>query len=623
DTAKVKWGTDNVKLRFVDSFKFLSTSLEKLVSYLDKSKLTITRSEFRNLNTEDFDLLTRKGVFPYEYVNSVDKLDETSLPPRESFYSSLTDEVVSEDDYQHATNDLRRLCIETLGDYSDLYLKTDVLLLADVFENFRDTCIETYGLDPTYYYLPGYTWDGMLKYTGIRFELLTDIDMVMFVERGIRGGLSQCSHRYARANNKYAPSYDPSEPSTYLMYFDVNNLYGWAMSESLPYGEFQWVDDVERFDVMSVSSDSVIGYILEVDLAYPQSVHDAHTDLPFCPTRERPPGKRNDKLLATLYDKERYVTYYRNLQQCIQHGLYVKKIHRILQFAQSPWLRGYIELNTRFRKLANNEFEKNLYKLMNNAVFGKTMENVRDHVDVRLVTRWDGRYGAEAMIAKPNFHSRSVFSEDLIAVEMRKLEVKLNKPIYVGMCILEISKMRLYEFHYDYVMPLYRDKCKIMYTDTDSLIYLLECENVYENIKRDIARFDTSDYPEGNAYDIPRVNTKIPGLMKDENNGAIMTEFVGLRAKMYAFRVIGRSDTKRIKGVKKNVVAKTITFDDYTRCLNDVMEQLRRQSCIRSTLHEVYTVSELKLALSPYDDKRYVVPDSVATLPWGHYKIPL
>ena len=185
-----------------------------------------------------------------------------------------------------------------------------MLLLADVFENFRDTCIESYGLDPTYYYtLPGYinTWDAMLKYTDIRFELLTDIDMVTFVERGIRSGLSQCSHRYAQTNNKYnASSYDPSESSTYLMYFDVNNLYGWAMSESIAYGEFQWVDDIERFDVISVSSDSVIGYILEVDLAYPQSVHDAHADLPFCPTCERLPGKRNDKLLATLYNKERY-----------------------------------------------------------------------------------------------------------------------------------------------------------------------------------------------------------------------------------------------------------------------------------------------------------------------------
>ncbi|KYN15192.1 hypothetical protein ALC57_12602 [Trachymyrmex cornetzi] len=308
--------------------------------------------------------------------------------------------------------------------------------------------------------------------------------------------------------------------------------------------------------------------LLDVRRRYPQSVHDAHVDLPFCPTRERPPGKRNVKLLVTLYNKERYVVYYRNLQQCIHHGLRITKIYRILQFTQSPWLRGYIELNTRFRMLANNEFEKNFYKLMNNAVFGKTMENVRDHVDVRLITRWDGRYGAEAMIAKPNFHSRSIFSENLVAIELRTLEVKMNKPIYVGICILEIAKLRLYEFHYEYIIPLYRDTCKILYTDTDSLIYLLECENLYEDIKRDIARFDTSDYPERKVYDIPRVNNKIPGLMKDENCGVVITEYIALRAKMYALKVIAKSDTKRIKGVKKN--AKTITFDDYVRCLNDV-----------------------------------------------------
>ncbi|KYM97826.1 hypothetical protein ALC62_11480 [Cyphomyrmex costatus] len=443
DTASGSWrGTDIMQLRFVDSYKFLSSSLEKLVSYLDKSKLKITQSIFSNLNTQEFDFLTRKGVFPYEYVDNFDKLNETSLPPREAFYSSLTNEDVSVDDYQHATDVWQRFHINTLGEYSDLYLKTDVLLLADIFENFRDTCMESYGLDPTYYFtLPGYTWDAMLKYTGVKLELLTDIDMVLFVERGVRGGLSQCSHRYARANNAYVPSYDPSQPSTYLMYFDVNNLYGWAMMEPLPHGEFQWIDDVDYFDVMSVSVESNVGYILEIDLAYPQNLHNSHVNLPFCPTRERPPGgKRYEKLLATLYDKERYVIHYRNLQQCIRHGLVVTKIHRILKFAQSQWLRGYIELNTRFRMSSNNDFERNLYKLMNNAVFGKTMENVRDYKDVRLITHWDGRYGLEAMIAKPNFCSRSIFSENLVAVELRKLEVKLNKPIYVGMCILEISR---------------------------------------------------------------------------------------------------------------------------------------------------------------------------------------
>ncbi|XP_071576328.1 uncharacterized protein [Temnothorax nylanderi] len=377
DTADRSDSRSDIKLRFIDSYKFLSSSLDKLASFLCKDKLKTVRSQFSQLSTEDFDLLTRKGVFPYEYVDSIEKLEDTCLPPRDSFYSSLTGDTVSESDYAHAANVWQRFSVRTLGEYSDLYLKTDVLLLADVFENFRDSCIASYGLDPAYYYtLPGFTWDAMLKHTCINFELLTDIDMVLFIERGIRGGLSQCSNRYARANNKYMQYYDSSKPSSYLMYFDVNNLYGWAMCQPLPYADFQWVEDVSNFDFSAIALDSPTGYILEVDLEYPENKHDAHADLPFCPTRDKPPGKQQEKLLATLYDKKRYVIHYRNLQQCTHHGLRVTKIHRVLQFAQSAWLRTYIELNTKFRTLAKNEFEKNLYKLMNNAVFGKTMENV-------------------------------------------------------------------------------------------------------------------------------------------------------------------------------------------------------------------------------------------------------
>ncbi|XP_026826253.1 uncharacterized protein LOC113562126 [Ooceraea biroi] len=562
---------------------------------------------FHNLSGYDSHFIIKElaSVFPYKYVDCAEKLQDTRLPLRESFYSSLTGDTISESDYAHAENIWQQFAIQTLGEYSDLYLKTDVLLLADSFENFRDSCITSYGLDAAYYYtLPDFTWDAMLKHTRINFELLTDIDMVMFIERGIRGSLSQCSNRYARANNKYMESYDPSKPSSYLTYFDINNLYGWAMSQPLPYADFQWVDDVSDFDVNAIAPDSSTGYILEVDLEYPQHLHDAHTDLPFCLTRDKPPGKRQNKLLATLNDKERYVIHYRNLQQCMRHGLRIIKIHRVLQFAQSAWLRRYIELNTQFRMRATNDFEKNLYKLINNAVFGKTMENVRNHMDVKLVTKWNGRYGAEALIAKPNFHSRSVFSENLVAIELRKLQVKFNKPIYVGMCILDIYKTCLYEFHHEYMVPLYREKCKIMYTDMDSLIYHIECDDVYEQMKHDVARFDTSDYEVDNAYGMPLANKKVPGLMKDENNGTIMTEFVGLRAKMYAVRVAGRKDTKKAKGVKSNVVSKAITFEDYTRCLKDYTEVTRRQSCIRSKLHEVYTVSEPKIALSPYDDKR-------------------
>ncbi|XP_011863957.1 PREDICTED: uncharacterized protein LOC105559916, partial [Vollenhovia emeryi] len=265
---------------------------------------------------DDFDLLTRKGIFPYEYVDCVDKLQDTRLPPRESFFSSLTGVTVSESDYVRAENVWQRFSIQTLGDYSDLYMKIDVLLLADIFENFRDSSINSYGLDPAYYYtLPGFTWDAMLKHTHVNFELLTDIDMVM----------------YARANNKYMQSYDPSKPSSYLMYFDVNNLYGWAMCQPLPYANFRWIEDITNFDASAIAADSSTGYILEVDLEYPQHLHDAHIDLPFCPTRDKPPGKRQDKLLAIVYDKKRYVIHYRNLQQCTRHGLRVSKIHRVLE----------------------------------------------------------------------------------------------------------------------------------------------------------------------------------------------------------------------------------------------------------------------------------------------------
>ncbi|KYN16525.1 hypothetical protein ALC57_11209, partial [Trachymyrmex cornetzi] len=513
-----------MQLRFIDSYRFLASSLYKLSSFLNNDKLLVLRREFSHLSEENFNLLTRKYVFRYEYIDCSEKLNELRLPSRELFYSSLTDSTVSESHYAHAVNVWQRFSILTLGEYSDLYLKTDVLLLADVFENLRDSCIASYGLDPAYYYtLPGFIWDAMLKL------------------------------------------------------------------------------------------DSQTGYIFEVDLEYPQHLHDAHIDLPFCPTREKPPGKRDDKLLATLCDKQRYVIHYRNLQQCTHHGLRIAKIHRILQFAQFPSLRDYIELNTKFRTMAKNDFEKNLYKLMNNAVFGKTMENVRDLVDV------EGRYGAEAMIAKPNFHSRSVFSENLVAIELRKLEVKFDKPIYVGMCILDISKTCLYEFHHEYMAPVFREKCKIMYTDTDNLIYHVECDDIYDMMKRDINRFDTSDYAVDNAHSIPLTNKKVPGLMKDEKNGAIMTEFVRLRAKMYALRVQGKKDAKKAKDVKSSVVAKSITFENYTCCLNDAIEMTRRQSCIRSKLHEVYPISETKIALNPHDDKRYIVSGSTDTLPWGHY----
>ncbi|CAB0032319.1 unnamed protein product [Trichogramma brassicae] len=514
--------------------------------------------------------------------------------------------------------------ISNLGEYSDLYLKTDVLLLVEIFENFRKTCHEAYELDPAHYYtLPGYSWDAMLLYTQVELELLTDIDMLLFVEKGIRGGVSQCCSRFAEANNKYmGEDYNPEKEDVYLMYYDVNNLYGWAMAQYLPYGGFEWAD---AKDYLTLPEDSEYGYILEVDLEYPESLHDSHKDLPLCPEHACPPGSKQRKLLTTLKAKHKYVIHYRSLQQAIRLGVQVTKVHRALKFKQGPWLKSYIDLNTEKRKNSNNDFEKQQYKLCNNAIFGKTMENVRKRIDVKLVSSWDGRYGAEAQISKPNFHSRAIFDENLVAIQLSKTSVTIDKPVYVGFSILDISKTRLYRFHYDFMRDRFGSNCKVLYTDTDSLVYEIRGQNVYEVMKHkdNINEFDTFDYEKDNPFGMPllRENSKKIGLMKDELCGKILRRFCGLRSKMYSVDIQNGGVIKKIKGIKSSVVKNTITFDDYLQCLQENAIISREQHNIRSRLHVLRSEKERKIALSPHDDKRYLVPGTVDTLPWGHKDI--
>lgn len=204
---------------------------------------------------------------------------------------------------------------------------------------------------------------------------------------------------------------------------------------------------------------------------------------------------------------------------------------------------------------------------------------------------------------------------------MKKLKVKIDKPIYIGMCILDISKIYLYKFHYDYMKIQFQDNCKVLYTDTDSLIYHIRCDDIYDIMKRDLHYFDTSNYQIHNVYNIPLVNKKVLGLMKDENGGKIMSEFVGLRSKMYAIKVIHEPDMKKAKGINKDFIKREIKFDDYINCLFNDKIKMARQNRIMSKLHQIQTISEGKVALHPYDDKRCITNDCIHTVPWGHYSI--
>lgn len=613
---------NGIKLKFIDSFRFMASSLDKLASYLPSEKKTVLRGQFAHLDGNTMSLLERKGVFPYDYVNSWDKLNETRLPARENFYSQLTDSEISESEYAFAHEIWNCMGIQNLGEYSDLYLKTDILLLTDVFENFRSTCIEIYKLDPAHYFTaPGFSWDAMLLYTEIQIELLTDIDMLLFIEKGIRGGISQCSGRYAKANNKYmGDEYDPEEPSSYLMYLDVNNLYGHAMMKPLPLNGFEWCD-VTKEEVMCTANDSPIGYILEVDLEYPQELHDLHADYPLCAETATPPGGGHKKLLLTLFNKTQYVIHYTMLKFVLDHGLKLTKIHRAIKFNQSKWLEPYIMLNTEQRTRATNDFEKNLYKLMSNAVYGKTMENIRSRVNIKLKTYWHGRYGAANLIAQPNFKKMKIFAEELVAIEMSHIELKMTKPIAIGMSVLDISKVVMTDFHYNYMRPKYGNDLELLYTDTDSYVYKILCDDFYADMKDDIHMYDTSDYAVDNVYNIPNRNKKVPGKMKDENSGKVMTEFVGLRSKMYSVRVHGKDAMKKAKGVKTYALKKSLCFDDYLNCIRTNCIISLDQNSIRSKNHNVYTIKQRKVALSGKDDKRHILPDGIKTLPHGHYSL--
>ena len=230
-----------IELRFIDSFKFMASSLDSLTNNLVSGGRKLFG--FVDYSELQYNLLTRKGIYPYEYMSSWDKFEESQLPPIGAFYSNLNMSNVSKGNYEHAQRVWKEFRIRNLGEYHHLYLRTDVILLSNVFEAFRDTCLEHYSLNPAHFYTsPGLAWKACLKCTGIRLELLTDPDMLLMFKRGIRGGITQIVHRYATVNKKdMGDRFDPKEKSIYLQYLDANNLYGWAISQLFPTGGFRWI----------------------------------------------------------------------------------------------------------------------------------------------------------------------------------------------------------------------------------------------------------------------------------------------------------------------------------------------------------------------------------------------
>ena len=622
-------------LLFLDSFQFMSSSLDNLTKNLPDDAFIFTQQEFTG---EQFNLMKRKGTYPYDYMDSFQKFNDTQLPIKKDFFSILYNQHITHEQYNHAQTVWNTFDLKTMGDYHDLYLKSDTLLLADIFENFRKTCLQYYKLDPCHYFSsPGLSWDAMLKMTKIKLELITDIDMYQFIEKGLRGGTSYIANRFSEANNKYMENFEENLPSKYIMYLDANNLYGWAMSQYLPTGNFKWLTkkQIEQTNLARYSEEQDEGLLLEVDLDYPQELHDLHNDYPLAPEKlkvnknmlskycQKIAGKFNissgqvHKLITTLGKKEKYVLHYRNLQLYLSLGLKLKKVHRVLQFNQSPWLKKYIDFNTNKRTLSKNDFEKNFFKLMNNSVFGKTMENLRKRVDVRLVTNKEKLL---KLTSKPSYVSIKIFNENLVAVHKIKETLLMNRPSYVGACILDLSKAHIYDFHYNYIKQKYGDKAKLLFTDTDSLTYEIETADAYADFFKDKNKFDNCDYNKKSPFYFDE-NKKVIGKFKDEAAGIPVTEFVGLRSKMYSYTLDNKQSKRTAKGIKKNIIQNNLSHGNYKKVLLSEEQIHHSMKTIRSMKHQLASYELNKISLSCFDDKRYIHENGITSFAYGHYKI--
>lgn len=627
------------QFRFIDSWRFLNRSLDELVSMQKKSGNTFpaVHSEFGDKSH----WLTQKGCFPYEWLQNEERLEQTSLPARDEFYSKLRGESITEAEYQHAQNVWQQFHCKTMRDYLELYIKSDVLLLADVFEYYRTQSLSSCGLDPSHFVsLPGFAQKTMMKMTEARLELLPNADMYRWVERGLRGGMVVASHRHATAS-ELGLSPTRAEHKDHIGYYDATNLYGKAMTQILPQGDFKWAtkEFLAKWDtkdkILRMTDDAPRGAFFEVDIDIPESLHDHFSDYPLLPenrfvdAKELSPKQRElagedatkaktRKLVSDLLPKRNYVVHYRMLKFALLQGCELKKVHRMLHFKQSAWLAPYINWCTENRKTLgkSSAFQKDLWKLMANAVFGKQMESVRDRIQIRMA------HDKESLLrctSDSRFRSSIAFNDEIAGCVMRTSVAVLKSPIAVGAAILDLSKLHMFKFHYETIKPTFGDRAKLCYTDTDSLVYRFQNFSD-EDMKNLAPHMDMSTMvPEGHPL-YSEDNSGVLGKFKDECPGNRIVSFVALRSKMYSYRCEKDGGDRRAKGISKQTTKRELTHDKYERCVTGEKIGRVRQVRIGSTKHQLYTIAEYKQSLDAFDSKRWLCEDGITTLPYGHHR---
>lgn len=625
-------------MKFLDSYLFLGSSLDKLTQNLLNSEhdFPIFNSFFQDCPHKD--LLKRKGCFPYKYFDSTKKLCETQLPPKSAFYNDLTGKDISENDYEHAINVFQKFKCKTFSDYLELYQNVDTIMLAENFLVFRRTSLKYYSLDPVHYITSAQlTWDAGLKYSKVELKLLNSVDDYIWFESQMRGGISFLGRRYVNANNPFIPdTYNPNISNNFILALDVNNLYGFCLTQPLPIGNFSWLteSEIRNFNILNTVSNSEVGYILEVDLFYPPSLHNKHNEFPLAvehmnvsydmlsPYMQKMCDAFNlsstlpcKKLIPNFFEKKNYITHYCNLKFYIQQGLILRKIHRILSFSQRPFLREYVEFNNAKRAEAKSEFERDFFKKLNNSWYGKSIENLRKKICIRGSFDVDE---CKKYLASSSLDEFRIINENFSIFKLKKLNLRLDKPIYVGFSVLELSKLHMYNLYYNFFKEHYKNDVQLIYCDTDSLYLEISTKDIRKDLKEN--RFQ-------NILDLSNFPLEHP-LHNDDNKGRLgclkfetvleIKQFVGLKSKMYAFEY-ANDCKKKAKGIRKSALSK-ITVEMYKECLFNSTFNRIKQALIVSKKHNISTVLQNKVGLSAFYDKKFVLDDGINSRSYGHFE---
>ena len=615
----------SVQIRFLDSLQFLNSSLSTLASLLPSHKQVYSNT----LAYPEY-VRRRKGVFPYSYITCIDRVYE-DLPNKEVFNDAL--QTITDEDYEHAQSSYRDCQCNSLKDYLMIYLKIDVYLLADIFQTFRETALHEDGLEPcNYFSIPGLSWDSALKSMGEKsLQLLRDSSMYEFFEAGVRGGMTFVNKHFIDNSNGE------------ILYIDINNLYGYALSQKLPCSNFEIITDKQTLTQLInnlPNENSDIGYYLEVDLHIPAELHDKFQELPPAPIKQCPPGCKTEKLLLTLEDKNNYMIHYSLLKFYMEMGVQVKHVHRACKFNQDYVFANYIAHNTERRAAATHKFQKDFYKLKNNSLFGKTVENLRKRINIRIV---NNERQLVTYSSRPTFQRINLIDDNLAIISLGKESFCLNRPVYVGQAILDISKLRMYKLQYVELQKyrnIFNCEIEIVAGDTDS--FFLHCRNVSvrEQLLPEMLRdelLDSSNFDPNDSLYSNRFTNHI-GKFKDETGCKFhILEGVFLRPKCYSLKTSENEAIKKAKGVTYKNVKDSLTHADYLHLYyaynphvvnndsdDDVDMPMKRrcldQTIIRSKHHQIYTITSTKTALSCTDDKRFWT-DCNASLPYGHYEL--